>query len=93
MIRLSVFYPGGDGVTFDHDYYKNTHVPLAAKTWNVGAEIDKGLDGPYIAGVHFFFESMEQLQAALGSPDTGAVIADVANYTNAAPVMQTSEVV
>jgi uncharacterized protein (TIGR02118 family) len=93
MIRLSVFYPGGEGVTFDHDYYKNTHVPLAAKTWNVGAEIDKGVDGPYIAGVHFFFESLEQLQAAMTSPDTGAVIADVPNYTNATPIMQTSEVV
>lgn len=93
MIRLSVFYAGGEGVTFDHDYYKNTHVPLAAKTWNVGAEIDKGIDGPYVAGVHFFFESLDQLQAAMGNPDTGTVIADVANYTNATPIMQTSEVV
>ena len=93
MIRVSVLYPSGDDATFDHDYYKNTHVPLAAKAWNVGAEIDKGLDGPYVAAVHFFFESMEQFQAAMGSPDTGAVMADVPNYTNITPVMQVSEVV
>ena len=49
MIRVSVLYPGGDDVTFDHDYYKNTHVPLACAAWNVGAEIDKGLSGPNLA--------------------------------------------
>ncbi|CAB4888563.1 unannotated protein [freshwater metagenome] len=93
MIRVSVLYPGGDDVTFDHDYYKNTHVPLACAAWNVGSEIDKGVNGPYVAAVHFFFESMDQFQAAMGSPETGAVMADVANYTNAAPVMQISEIV
>ncbi len=93
MIRVSVLYPGGDDVTFDHDYYKNTHVPMACAAWNVGGEIDKGVNGPYVAAVHFFFESMDQFQAAMGSPETGAVMADVANYTNATPVMQVAEVV
>jgi len=93
MIRVSVLYPAGDDVTFDHDYYKNTHVPLAASAWGVGAEIDKGVDGPYVAGVHFFFESLEQMQTAMGLPGTGDVMADVANYTNIQPVMQVSEVV
>lgn len=93
MIRVSVLYPSSEGSTFDHDYYAATHVPLAASTWGVGAEIDKGLNGPYVAAVHFFFESMEQFQAAMGNPGTQAVMADVANYTNIAPVMQVSEVV
>ena len=93
MIRLSVLYPGGGDVTFDHDYYKNTHVPMCCATWNVGAEIDKGIDGPNVAAVHFFFESMDQLKTAMASPDMGKIIADVPNYTNAAPVMQISEVV
>ena len=93
MIRLSVFYAGGDGGTFDHDYYKNTHVPLCGKTWNVGAEIDKGINGPNLAAVHFFFESMDQFQSAMGNPGTADVMADVKNYTNITPVMQVSEVV
>lgn len=93
MIRVSVYYPGGDDVTFDHDYYRNTHVPMCTDAWNVGAEIDKGVNGPYVAAVHFFFESMEQMQTAMGSPKTGAVMADVPNYTNATPVMQISEIV
>ena len=94
MIRLSVFYPATDGATFDHDYYRDTHVPLAVKTWGLdGAEIDKGVDGPYVAAVHFRFESTEALQAAMGSAGTGDVLADVANYTTIAPVLQTSEIV
>jgi uncharacterized protein (TIGR02118 family) len=94
MIRLSVFYPTTEGATFDHDYYRNNHVPLAVKTWGLsGAEIDKGVDGPYVAAVHFRFDSVEAVQAAMGNEGTGAVLADVANYTTIAPVLQTSEIV
>ena len=94
MIRLSVFYPSTEGATFDHDYYRNTHVPLAIKTWGLdGAEIDKGVDGPYVAAVHLKFDSPETLAAAMGSEKTGDVLADVANYTSIAPVLQTSEIV
>ena len=94
MIRLSVYYPSADGVTFDHDYYRDKHVPLAVKTWGLDeAEIDKGVDGPYMAAVHFRFPSMDALQAAMGSEGTGEVLADVANYTSATPVLQISEIV
>jgi len=93
-IRLSVFYPSTEGATFDHDYYRDKHVPLAAKTWGLnGAEIDKGIDGPYVAAVHFRFDSQEALAAALASEGSGQVLADVANYTTIAPVLQTSEIV
>ncbi len=93
MIRLSVLYPAGDDITFDHDYYRSSHVPMCTEAWNVGAEIDKGVDGPYVAAVHFFFESLDQMQAAMASPKIGDIRADVANYTNASPVMQVSEIV
>ncbi len=96
MIRLSVFYPKTDGATFDHDYYRDKHVPLACQTWGLDAseaQIDKGVDGPYEAAVHFTFDSLEALGAAMGGEGTQAVIADVANYTTIQPVMQTSEIV
>ena len=93
MIRLSVHYPKGDGARFDHEYYRTSHVPLATKTWGVPASIDKGIDGPYEASVHFTFESLEALGAAMGNEGTGAIMADVANYTDITPVMQTSEIV
>jgi uncharacterized protein (TIGR02118 family) len=93
MIRVSVFYPAGDGTTFDHDYYKNTHVPMCTKAWNVKAEIDKGATGPYTAAVHFFFDSQATVDAAMAGPEIGAIMADITNYTNAQPVLQVSEVV
>jgi uncharacterized protein (TIGR02118 family) len=94
MIRVSVLYPSGEGTTFNHDYYRTTHVPLVEKAWNpVGAEIDKVINGPYEAAVHMTFASLEAFQGAMGSPLTGDVMADVANYTNITPVMQISEII
>jgi uncharacterized protein (TIGR02118 family) len=94
MIRLSVFYPETDGATFDHDYYRTKHVPLAAQTWGLDSfEIDKGVNGPYVAAVHFTFDSIASLNAAMANEGTGAVLADMANYTNIQPVLQTSEIV
>jgi uncharacterized protein (TIGR02118 family) len=94
MIRVTVSYPSGEGTTFDHDYYATTHVPLAASAWNpVKTEIDTGINGPNVAAVHFYFDSLGDFQAAMGSPKTGEVMADVANYTNIAPVLQVSEIV
>lgn len=93
MIRVSVFYPGGDDITFDHDYYKNSHVPMVTKTWNVGAEIDKGVTGPYVAGVHFFFETLEAMQGAMAGPEMATIMADIPNYTSSTPVIQVSEIV
>jgi uncharacterized protein (TIGR02118 family) len=94
MIRLSVLYPKTDGAKFDHDYYRDKHVPLAASTWGVErVEIDKGVDGPYEAAVHFFFASTDDIGAAMGAEGTGAIMADVANYTDIQPVLQTSEIV
>jgi len=94
MIRLSVLYPKTEGASFDHEYYANSHVPLALSTWGLaGAEIDKGINGPYEAAVHFTFESMDAMAAAMGNDGTAAVQADVANYTTIVPEMQVSEIV
>ena len=96
MIRMSVLYPATDGATFDHDYYKDNHVPLAVQAWGLdSAEIDKGTDEgqPYVAAVHFKFESVDAMAQAMGSEKTGEVMADVANYTTIQPVIQVSEIV
>jgi uncharacterized protein (TIGR02118 family) len=94
MIRLSVLHPATEGASFDHDYYRDHHVPLAARTWGVtDARIDEGIDGPYVAAVHLTFDSIEALGEAMGVPGTADVLADVANHTTITPVMQTSEIV
>lgn len=96
MIRFSVFYPKTEGATFDHDYYRDKHIPLAIETWGIDpsrVSVEKGLNGPYEAAVHFTFDDGDALGAALGAEGSGAVMADVANYTDITPVVQTSEIV
>ena len=94
MIRMSVLYPVTEGAIFDHDYYRDHHVPLAVRTWGLdGAEIDKGIDGPYVAAVHFTFESVEAMESARAAEGSAAVTADVANYTTIRPIIQISQIV
>lgn len=94
MIRLTVTYPVTADATFDHDYYRDTHVPLCQRAWNPSkAEIDRGIDGPNVAAVHLTFESLDALNAAMASAGSAEVLADVANYTSITPVLQISEVV
>ena len=93
MIRVSVYYPATEGATFDHDYYRDKHVPLVVRTWSPqSAEIDKGVDGPHVAAVHLTFESLDALQQAMAADGTADVLADVANYTSITPILQTSEI-
>ena len=92
MIRFSVLYPTTEGATFDHDYYRDTHVPLALRAWGLQeAEIDRGIDGPYIAAVHMKFDSLDAMGEALASPGTADVMADVAKFTTITSVLQISE--
>jgi uncharacterized protein (TIGR02118 family) len=92
MIRASVLYPSGEGITFDHDYYRDRHIPMVKEAWGIErVEIDTGINGPYLAAAHIFFESMDALQGAMAAPGTAEVMADLTNYTNAQPVMQISE--
>jgi uncharacterized protein (TIGR02118 family) len=64
------------------------------RTWGLdGAEIDKGVDGPFVAAVHFRFESVEAMTTAISVPGSKDVTGDVPNYTNITPVRQISEIV
>jgi uncharacterized protein (TIGR02118 family) len=92
MIRLSVMYPRSDGTTFDMDYYKSKHTEIVLRTLRpVKWEIDDGIDGPYVAIGHLYFESMDTMGTAMsnGVEATG----DVTNFTDVEPAFQISEVV
>lgn len=103
MIRVSVLYPTGDGVHFDHTYYREKHMPLCDRLLRphglVRYEIDRGVEGlvlgspsPYVGACHFFFNSVEEYETGIMA--TGAeLVADIANYTNSGAVIQVSEVV
>ncbi len=102
MIKVSVMYPNTPGARFDHDYYRDRHMPLVKARMGDAClyySVDKGLSGAapdtaptYIAMCHIFSESVDAFQAAFG-PHTGEIQGDIANYTDLTPVMQISEVV
>lgn len=102
MIKVSVLYPNTSGAKFDHDYYRDQHLPLV-KTCLGDAllryTIDRGLAGgapgapaSFVAMCHLYCESVESFQAAFG-PKAGQILGDVPNYTDLQPTLQISEVV
>jgi uncharacterized protein (TIGR02118 family) len=95
MIRVSVFYPKQEGTTFDMDYYKSSHRQLCFDVFPdlKGMDIEQGIDGPYIAMGHLYFENMDHLQSNMGNPDAAKAQADVVNYTNSVPTIQISQVI
>jgi len=102
MIKVSVMYPNTPGSRFDHDYYRDRHMPLVKARMGDAClyyTVDKGLSGgapgappTYVAMCHIFSESLDAFQAAFG-PHASEIQGDIANYTDLTPVMQISEVV
>ena len=102
MIMMSVYYPADGGSKFDHDYYRTTHMPLLRERLGDAClryEIDKGLAGrepgsepKFVAVCHVYSPSLGVFQQALG-PHRTEIAADVANYTDIAPIVQISEIV
>ena len=97
MIRISVMYPYRPGARFDHDYYANRHVPMAVRALGDAVRsvtIEQGLDpGPpwpsprYVAVCNFVCDSLEAYEQAI-IPHAEALQADLANYSDVAPVIQ-----
>ena len=102
MVKVSVMYPNTPGARFDHAYYRDTHMPLVKQRMGDACRrytVDRGIGGgepgsspSYVAMCHLFCDSVEAFQAGFG-PHAKEIVADIANYTDLAPVMQISEVV
>ncbi|AOF84292.1 ethyl tert-butyl ether degradation EthD [Hydrogenophaga sp. RAC07] len=102
MIKVSVMYPNTPGAKFNHDYYRDQHMPMVKAKLGAALKsytVDKGMAGgapgapaTYVAMCHLFCDSVETFQAGFG-PHAKDIMADVPNYTDIAPVMQISEVV
>ncbi len=103
MIKLSVLYPNEEGSTFDHEYYRKVHMPLAREKFGqfglIKTEIEKGVAGgapgskpPFHCIGILYFDTVEQYQQCVAVH--GAELrADFPNYTNVTPLRQFSEVV
>lgn len=101
MIKISILYPKSDDTTFDMAYYCEQHMPMVQERCGgacKGIAVDAGLAGgapgsppPFVAVGHLLFESLESFQSSFG-PHTAEIMADVPNYTNAAPTVLVSEI-
>ena len=102
MIKVSVMYPNTPGARFDHDYYRDRHMPLVKQRMGATCRyytVDKGLAGgdaqtpaTYVAMCHISCDSPEAFAAGFG-PHAQEILADIANYTDLTPVIQMSQVV
>jgi len=102
MIKVSVMYPDTPAARFDHEYYRDRHMPLVKTLMGDSCKyytVDKGLAGgapgtpaTYIGRCHIFCDSVQAFQAGFG-PHARQIMDDIANCTDLAPVLQVSEVV
>ena len=101
MIKVSVMYPNTSDARFDMTYYLDRHMPMVRDLMGgvlKGINVEQGLAGgqpgapaPYVALGHLFFESVDAFQAAFAQ-HSGAILADIPNYTNTQPTIQISQV-
>ena len=101
MIKVSVFYPSDKGSKFDIDYYCNSHMPMVRQLLGSACKnmaIEHGFEGvapgsgPAFAAMgHFYVDSVDAFRAAF-SPHAKEIMADIANYTDIAPIIQFSEI-
>jgi uncharacterized protein (TIGR02118 family) len=94
VIKVSVMYPNTPGARFNHEYYRDKHMPLvkarmgdACKSYTV----DKGLAGEapgapatYVGMCHIFCDSIEAFQAGFG-PHAKEIMADISQTIPTSP--------
>ncbi len=91
MTTLYVTYPGDAATRFNREYYVRTHLPLVMKAWGAygletAAAFFPSSDGAGTIAVCICgFRDDAAIRAALASPGTGGVMADVKNFTDAEP--------
>ena len=97
MIRVSIMYPQSAGTRFDHDYYRDNHLPLiknrmgeALKYYAIDKELAPG--APYVGMCHLLCDSLESYQAAF-APHQEEITTDIGKFTDRKPMVQISQVV
>lgn len=85
MTKLLVLYGKPTNPEEFHKYYRKVHIPLAKKIsyqkYTISKEITTLAGGPapfFVAALDF--DSLEALQAAMGSPEGQAAAGDVPNF-------------
>jgi uncharacterized protein (TIGR02118 family) len=102
MIKINVMYPYTESARFDHAYYRDRHMPMVKSRLGSACAyytVEKGLAGrapgsppAFVAMCAFICDTAEGYEAAM-QQHRAEILADIANYTDIAPVLQVSEVV
>jgi len=98
MVKLVVAYGAPtDPDAFDQ-YYASTHAPLAEaipgmRRFEAGRVLGSpdGSEAPYYFLAELWFDDMEGLQAALGSPEGAAAAGDVPNFATGGATMMIAQ--
>ena len=91
MITLYVSYAGDADTPFDRDHWLRVHLPLVRECWgphglvSVSGFFPQGDGGGLIAIAPTVFRDEAAMNAALASPDTARVMADVKKVTAVEP--------
>ena len=87
MAKLTVLYGHPIDPAAFEEYYADNHLPLVEKIPNLrqfeaGKVIPTpdGSEPPYYWIAELWFESLEQLQSSLGSPEGRAAAEDIQNF-------------
>jgi len=98
MYIISIHYPNADGAAFDFDYFRTEHLPKIGKAFGPfglgyasvlrGEESLAGAPPAYFATIILSFRDEQGARDAAASEGARELIADIANFTSVAPVMQ-----
>jgi len=91
MITMLVTYAGDDRTPFDRNHWINVHFPLVRENWgpyglvSAGGFFPEGDGAGLIAVAVVRFRDEASMEAALNSPETAQVMADVDRVTAVKP--------
>jgi len=83
MISMLVTYAGHEETAFDREHWINVHLPLVRESWgpygllSAGGFLPQGDGAGLIAVAVVNFRDEAAMEAALSSPETAQVMADV----------------
>jgi len=99
MVKTVVLYGHPEDPAAFEEYYASTHMPIAARMSGVSRfEASRALpapDGtpaPFYRVAELWFDSAEQMQATMGSPEGRATSADIANFATGGVTFMVAEV-
>ncbi len=99
MVKAAVLYGPPTDTTAFEDHYANKHLPLAAKMPNVRrfeasrvVATPDGSEPPYYRIAELWFDSHEDLQGSMSSPEGQATVADIGSFATGGATVLIAEV-